>query len=421
MQDALLHPNWPGAFVMDDAELENVMQVVKSRSPFRFYGEHMLHFADQLEAAYRERLGRRYALAVSSCTAALSVAMNTFEIGPGDEVLLPAFMYVACVGAVVRAGAIPRFVEVDQTFGMDPDDLERKIGPQTRMVMMVHMAGTCGRLDQLLAIARKHNLIVLEDVAQSNGASYKGRPLGSFGDMAVFSFQLNKNATSGEGGMVVCDDERLYHRAYAAHDHGYPRAESGRHHMDAENPALPAPMWGQGSRMSELCAAMMVAQEQKLDTITSRMRYFNHRFYEGLEGLAGAQSRHVVDPEGDSGNTVIMTWPTADICRKMVEATREAGVRDTYFGGSNNILNQWGIHIYYGNLSLVQKRGINRTGRPWTDPLNQFAADYSYARGALPQSDDLFDRSSTLLLTPAMTDELCDRVIDIFRQCALRL
>jgi 8-amino-3,8-dideoxy-alpha-D-manno-octulosonate transaminase len=421
VSDGILQPNWPGAFMMDDAEVENVLKVARARSPFRYYGEDMQYFALQLEEAFMKRLDRKYALAVNSGTGALSVAVNALGIGPGDEVLIPGFLYVACIGAIIRAGAIPRLVEVDESLCMDPDDLERKITPHSKAVMIIQMAGTTGRLDELLAVARKHNLLVLEDVAQAAGASYRGKPLGSFGDISIFSFQLNKNITCGEGGLVTCDDYVLSQRAYAAHDHGYPRDKNGKVYSYIEHEEAMQTFWGEGRRMSELCAAMMVAQEQKLDGIVGRMRRASQRLYDGLQEVAGAQIRARVDPSGDSGNNVILIWPTAEICREMVEATRAEGVRDRYFGGGNNILNQWHVHVYYGNRNLVERRPINHTGRPWSDPFNAFAQDYSYDRGTLPRTDALFDRSSSLGVSPAMDDALCDRIIEIFHQSARRL
>ncbi len=416
MTEPLLPYDWPGTYFIGEEEIEAVNKVLLARSPFRYYGHDVQGFTDCIEGAYRRRLGRRFALAVNSGSAALSVAMSAFGVGPGDEVLVPGYLWVSCIAAVVRAGAIPRLVDIDDTFCMDPDDLARKIGPHSRAVMIVHMNGATGHLDRLLEVARAHHLLVLEDVAQANGGSFRGSPLGSFGDAAIFSFQLNKNITSGEGGMFVCDDEAMSRRAWAAHDQGYSRDATG--HLIFEDEAMQ--LWGQGSRMSELTAAMAVAQEEKLDTIVGNMRRLNRRLYAGLDGMGGAQARRRVDPDGDSGPVVILIWPDEATCQKMVEATRAAGAC-TPGGGGNARLIHWGLHLYYNNLSLVYKRGVNAAGRPWTDPLNAFAADYTYGKGTLPRADDLFARSSILAVPPVMTDETCDRIIGVFRRCAADL
>jgi 8-amino-3,8-dideoxy-alpha-D-manno-octulosonate transaminase len=235
--------------------------------------------------------------------------------------------------------------------------------------------------------------------------------------MAIFSFQLNKNMTTGEGGMVACDDEDLFRRAWAYHDLGYPRDEQGR--LVNDNPATQ--LWGYGSRMSELTAAMAVAQERKLDTIVGNMRRLNRRLYRGLAGIAGACPRRLVDPDGDSGAFVLLLWPDADTCKLMVDATREAGVRTGPYGLNNYPLTSEGLHLYYNNLSLVNKRGVNSAGRPWTDPINAFAADYTYDKGTLPVADDLFGRTSLLSVPPNMTEEACDQIIAVFQQCAVDL
>ncbi|GAB4411968.1 MAG: DegT/DnrJ/EryC1/StrS family aminotransferase [Anaerolineae bacterium] len=418
MSEPLLPYEWPGSYFIGEEEIDAVQQVLLARSPFRFYGHDLQRFAEQVEGAYRDRLGRRYALAVNSGTAALSVAMSALDIGPGDEVLIPGYLWVSCIAAVVRAGAIPRLVEIDESFCMDPADLERKIGPHSKAVLIVHMSGACGDLDRLLHVSRAHNLLVLEDVAQANGASFQGRPLGSFGDMAIFSFQLNKNMTSGEGGMVVCDDENLFQRAWACHDLGYPRDADGR--LIFDNPDVQ--LWGQGSRMSELTAAMATVQVRKLDTIVSAMRRLSRRLYAGLAGIGGARPRQLVDPNGDSGAFVLLIWPDAETCRRMVAATQEAGVR-TGPKGINNVVvgDSWGLHLYYNNVSLVHRRGVNASGYPWTHPANTFAASYGYGKGALPHADDLFVRTSLLEVPPILSEDTCDRIIAIFRQCAADL
>ncbi len=417
MSEPLLPYEWPGSYFIGEEEIEAVNKVLLARSPFRFYGHDLQRCAEQIEAAYRKRLGRQYALAVNSGTAALSVAMSALDIGPGDEVLLPGYLWVSCIAAVVRTGAIPRLVDIDETFCMDPNDLERKIGARTRAVLIVHMRGATGELGRLLEICRDRHVRVLEDVAQANGGSFQSRPLGSFGDMAIFSFQLNKNMTTGEGGMVVCDDEALYRRAWAYHDLGYPRNEQGRLVNDDPD----AQLWGYGSRMSELTAAMAVAQERKLDAIVGKMRRLNQMLYRGLAGIAGGRPRRLVDPDGDSGAFVLLIWPNAEVCNQMVGATRAAGVRTGPYGQNNYPMAYEGLHLYYDNLSLLNRRGVTSAGRPWTDPANAFAADYTYSKGTLPVADDLFERTSVLSVPPSMTEETCGQIIAIFRQCAADL
>jgi 8-amino-3,8-dideoxy-alpha-D-manno-octulosonate transaminase len=178
-------------------------------------------------------------------------------------------------------------VDVDDTFCMDPADLEKKITAHSHAVLLVHMSGAPGAVDKIAAMCRAHRLPLIEDCAQANGSSFRGKPAGSFGDMAIFSFQLNKNITAGEGGLLVCDDEALYRRAWACHDVGYPRTAEGR--LDPTNPSLQ--LWRQGSRCSELLAAVVYTQLKKLDTITGAMRKAKYALRRKLEGLPGLTFR----------------------------------------------------------------------------------------------------------------------------------
>lgn len=410
----LLPYGWPGAAVMGEEERAAVLAVVEARSPFRYYGLDPQGQADRLEAAYAERLGRRHALAVASCTAALTAAMTALEVGPGDEVLIPGFLWVSCIAAVVRAGAIPVLVEVDAGLTMDPEDLAAKVTSRSRVVLVVHMCGAPAEMDGIMAVAREHGLAVVEDMAQANGATFGGRPVGAFGDVAAISFQLNKIVTAGEGGLLATDDDRLLDRAFAAHDLGYPRAD-GRLVLDDPDCQL----WGQGARMGELCAAMLVAQERKLDAICADMRRAAGRLYAALEGLPGARIRLRHNERGDTGAFVLVTWDTPERCAAMVEGTRRRGVRAPD-GGGNLGLRDFGVHLYHRNAALVHRRPLDPSGHPWSAPLNAFAAGHRYDRGTLPRSDDLFERTQLLALAPGIGDDTCDRIASAFDVTANR-
>ena len=413
----LLPYEWPGSYLYGEEEVAAVSAVLRARSPFRFYGHDLQHYADRLEAAYCHRLGRKHCLAVNSGTAALSIAMTMLDVGPGDEVLVPGYLWVSCLAAVIRAGAIPRLVDVDGTFTLDPLDLERKLGERTKAILVVHMSGATGHLDRIVASARERGVALIEDVAQANGASFRGQPLGSFGDVAIFSFQYNKAITAGEGGLVACDDDALYRRAFAAHDLGYPRNDDGR--LDTDDAT--AQVWGQGSRMSEVSAAVLCAQEAKLDALVERMRALQRRIAAGLGAIPAASLRATADPDGGNGSFVIVTWPHEAACRAIVGATRRAGVRPGPLGLNNVTFAEWGLHLYYNNVSLVAKRGTNSRGYPWTDPANAFASAYAYGKGSLPRADDLFARSHLLAVPPSLSEAEADAIVEVFEVEARRL
>jgi len=414
--ETLLPNEWPGSYFIGEEETEAVTRVLAARSPFRFYGHDLQRYADRVEDIFRERLGRKHAVLVNSGTAALSVTMAAADVGPGDEVLLPGYLWLACLGAIVRAGGVPRLVDIDDTFTMDPDDLERKINARTKAVLLVHMSGACGDIERIREICTRKGLLLIEDVAQANGASFRGKPLGSFGDLSMFSFQYNKNITSGEGGLVTADDDALFQRAWAYHDLGYGRNEEGR--LDLEGPVK---SWGLGARMSEVGAAVLFGQVQKLDRIVGAMKARNRQLYAGLGQIPGVKTRRLVDPAGDSGPFVIVTFPSSEIASQMVKRTRAAGVRPGPWGFGNIRLSHFYLHIYHHNVSLVEKRGTNSSGHPWSDPRNAFAQDIDYREGALPVLDDLAPRSVLIPVAPVLTEETCNRIIEIYSETAAEL
>jgi|LNAP01.1.fsa_nt_gb 8-amino-3,8-dideoxy-alpha-D-manno-octulosonate transaminase len=402
----------PGAYYIDEEEKRLVNQVIDARSPFRFYGLDAQGMVDRLEAEWCSTFGHTHALGVNSGSAALHIALAAFGVGPGDEVLVPGYMWVACISAIVRTGAIPRLVDIDGSFCMDPADLERKIGPRSKAVLIVNMSGVMGRNDRIAAICRKHKLRLLEDCAQAIGATLKGRPAGSFGDIGIYSFQLNKNMTSGEGGLIVTEDEDLYKRCTALHDLGYARNDEGR--LDPSDERYQ--YWGTGSRMSELAGAMALAQMRKVRTITGRMREAKWKIREAIKDIPGISLREVDDPAGDTGPVLITIYPTADACQRFVDAIRAEGVRGPEGSLTCITMREWGMHWYFNIPSLVKKRSNAHDGFPWSHPSNTFAAGYSYERGALPVCDDLSNRAALLTVSSVLTDKDIEDIIAAFRK-----
>lgn len=405
---------FPGAGWIDERELELVTSVVKAKSPFRFYGPDSQHMVHRFESQWREQFGHTHALAVSSGTAALSIAIAALDIGPGQEVLVPGYLWVSCVSAVVRAGAIPRLVDIDDTFCMDPEDLARKIGERSAAVLFVHMSGAPGRIDAVAAICRDRGLFLIEDCAQAAGASAHGTAVGRFGDLGIFSFQLNKNMTSGEGGMIVSRTPELYRRTVALHDLGYPRTTAGR--LDTESPDMQ--LWGMGARMPELTAAMALAQLEKLPAITQAMRQAKWAIRQAMEGTPGLTFRHVSDPAGDSGPFLLMLLPDGDIARRWVDALKAEGIHGPEGSLACITLQDWGMHWHFNIPSLVHKRSNSRDGMPWSHPANAFAQAYRYDRGVLPRCEDYMHRGALLTIGSTLTDQDVDDIIAAMRKVA---
>jgi 8-amino-3,8-dideoxy-alpha-D-manno-octulosonate transaminase len=303
-----LRSTYYGPESYDDQELAELRDVLGKRQPFRWYGPgkqppmKVLTFEKELAA----RMHVKYALAVTSGTAGLTTALAALGVGPGGEVILPAWSWYACFNSIVMNGALPVFAESDTSFNLDPADLESKITPQTKAIMVVHTLGNPADMDAILAIARRHRVKVLEDCAQSLGGSYHGQPLGSIGDIGIYSFQIAKTISSGEGGAVVTNDPLLFERATRYHDLGLLRPP---HQALLGHAELPG-MIGNQYRMSEFTGAVLLAQLRKLDTILAALRGHARRVYEAIADLSDLELRHRADPAGDTGSTLWLGFPS---------------------------------------------------------------------------------------------------------------
>jgi 8-amino-3,8-dideoxy-alpha-D-manno-octulosonate transaminase len=262
-------PMFPGGLEIGEEEKREVLEVLDNKYLFRYYGpQESPSKVKALEEAYARYTGSRHCLALNSCTSALITGLVAAGVGPGDEVIVPSYTFFATCAAVVAARAIPIVAEVDKSLTMDPADFEKKISPRTKAVIPVHMRGVPAKIEKIVEIARRRKLVVIEDVAQANGGTYHGKPLGSFGDIGCFSLQFHKIITSGEGGILVTNSDLLYTRAQAYHD----VAACWRKDRFAPPEFEGEIFFGVNFRMSELTGAVALAQFRKLDLILSRMR-----------------------------------------------------------------------------------------------------------------------------------------------------
>jgi 8-amino-3,8-dideoxy-alpha-D-manno-octulosonate transaminase len=385
---------FPGGNWYDGHEAAAVERVVRAGRPFRYYGPTPPKEVDRLEQEFARFVGVRHALGVNSGTQALAVAMSALGVGPGAEVIVPAYMWVSIVASVVRLGAIPVIAEVDDSFTLDPADLPRRITKRTRLIVAVHMSGAPADMAAILAAARPRGIPVLEDCAQANGASFRGRRVGSMGDMGIFSLQLNKNMTTGEGGMVVTRSTRLFRRAFAIHDLGYPRV-NGRLVQSPEYS-----LWGFGARMSELAGAVGRVQLRKLPRIVCAMRDAKRRIRDGLADVPGLAFRRLNDEAGDTGAFLIMLLPDKARAKRFAAAMDAEGISS---GLSPTVtVADFGMHVYSNIPSLVNKTSNSPDGFPWTLAANR-GSDHDYRRGSLPRSDALFERSVIMPVPSVMT------------------
>jgi dTDP-4-amino-4,6-dideoxygalactose transaminase len=402
---------FPGVHHMDEQEVAAAMEVLRDRSPFRYYGVKLRSEVEQFEQEFAAHLDVPYAVAVSSGTGALHTALSALGVGPGQEVIVPAYMWVAVVSAVVNLGAIPVLADINDTFGIDPEDLARRITPRTQGIIVVHMSGAQADVAAIAEIAKDRGLFLLEDCAQANGASVGEKKVGTFGNMGIFSFQMNKNMTAGEGGCVVTRDKRLYRRAVAAHDLGYARDEHGR--LIFDDPDLS--IWGRGYRLDELRGAVLRVQLKKMSRIVESMRNSKYRIRKALENLPGVTLRRIVDPTGDTGAFLITTYEEPGKAKSVNQALRAEGIT-TYPQGLSNIrMTDWGLHLYYNIVSLVSRRSVDDRGFPWSLTENS-GSEMRYQKGTCPQADDLFERSIIMSIPSCLSPKDEDDIVHAFRK-----
>ncbi|MCW5979906.1 MAG: DegT/DnrJ/EryC1/StrS family aminotransferase [Bryobacteraceae bacterium] len=393
-----------GPLFYDEKERAQLTEVLDMGLPFRWYGPPDAKQAPMkvatFEKEFAERMQTRFALAVTSGTAALMCAVNAIGIGPGDEVIMPAWTWHSTCTAVIMAGGLPVFAEIDESFNLDPADFERKITPQTRLVMAVHLQGVPAEMDPILEIARKHKIKVLEDCAQTVGGSYKGKPLGSLGDIGIYSHQVNKTISSGEGGSVVTNDPVLFERACRFHDSGSMRPL----HQDRIGQASVEPFAGVNFRMNEFTGGVMLAQIRKLDQVIKSSRAHTERIYAGIRDLPGIKFRKRPDPAGETGDSVYLEFDSKERRERFLEAMKAENVPGRPPGGS----------VILPIQSYVEKKVTAQKDWPtWTVGRGK---TIKYGAGSCPRTIDILNRFGGVSVDPKFTKRDDEDVIAAIRK-----
>lgn len=327
-----------------------------------------------LEREVEKRMETRHCLAVNSGTSALLTAFAALGLGPGDEVLVPGYTFIATIAAVVHRGAIPVLVEIDDSLTLDPEDVVRQITRSTKVIVAVHMLGAPCAMDELRAIADDHGLVLVEDVAQACGGRYHTRSLGTIGDAGAFSLNLFKIITAGDGGWVTCNDDKVYERAFAFHDHGFKPFRQGV--VDAES------LFGLNLRMHELTGAVALGQLRKLDDILTTLRCQKAAFADAIGDLPCVARRRLNDAEGECCSLLVLTFKSAEVAAAVAARLRTPTLVDS------------GRH-YYGNMS--QLFGHRRpTGTECPFACAAHPTTRRYEPRMLPRTDDLLARSIAL-------------------------
>ena len=379
-----------GASVIGDEEKELVNRVLDARSLNRYYGPACQGMVEQFESEAARRLGAKHALAVQSGTSALLAALRALSVQAGDEVLVPASTFIATATAVMQVGATPVFVEIDESGNIDPGDIESRITPKTKAIIVVPILGVACEVDEILKLSRRHGLLVVEDCAQSFGCTYRGRAMGTFGDIGCFSLQFCKIITAGEGGLVVTSDVRLYEKMIQLHDQGQVRAD----HLSSLGGGMQLPEGlGENYRLDELRGAVALAQVRKLDAILSRLRTNFQRICDALKP-GPYRLRQSPDPSGD-------------VCCDLL----------IYHEGSPEQVDEW--------LRLLRDQGLPADRRyegrtvyqyPFFESLRHPDGTLRYPAGLCPRTEHLLAVSSCIPIAVELSSEDCAAVADAFNR-----
>lgn len=355
----------PGAYWFGKEEMEAAMEVMQSGYLFRYGNENDPKFLKKvytLEKEFAKYSGSKYALATSSGTSSLVISAVASGLKPGDEIIVPAYTFVATYSSVIFVGLIPVLAEIDESLSLDPDDIEHRITRRTRAIMPVHMLGNSCDMDRIMAIAKKHKLLVLEDCCQAAGASYKGKKVGTIGNIGAFSLNFFKTINSGDGGFVITSDKDLYEKAFGMHDQGHNANRTGVE-IGSRN------LLGLNFRMNELTAAVALAQLKKLDKIVATLHEKRRLFKTLISKAQGFKFRILNDPEGDCGTLCTVIFDTKE------KAAKVSGIL-----GSKTV-DQSGWHVY-ANMEHVLAH-LKNIGQPHT-------------KGSYPMTDDILSRAMNI-------------------------
>ena len=382
----------------NEVEKRELLEVLESRRPFRWWKSDSKSL--QFEKAYAAHIGVKHCLGVTSGTTALSAALAALEVGPGDEVILPAWTWYADYDTIVLAGALPVFAEVDTSLNIDPEDIEHRITPRTKAIIAVSLQGCPADMDPIMSVARKHNVRVLEDFSQCVGGRYRGKYLGSIGDIGISSFQQSKTITAGEGGAIVTDDPELFERAIRFHDCGSIRSPYSQELDGGKMEGFAASNF----RMNEFTGAILKAQEQDLETICGALRKNARKVREGIADLPGLKMRRTPDLEGDLGVTIFLDLGTRERRDHFLRALRAEGISASPPGGSvilpidGRIEKKLTVHPAWPSFNTPEGKAIR------------------YGKECCPRTIDIKGREGGVIMDPNFTDDDLNDIIVAIRK-----
>ena len=377
-------------------EIEAVARAINTRDFFKINGSgcEVLNFENE----WKSYMGTDYSLLMSSGFGAIVSALIGLGIGPGDEVIVPAYTYIATALAVTSVGAIPVIADIDETLTIDPAEVEKKISKNTKAIIPVHIQGFPCELDALKSIADKHGIAIVEDACQSIGGKYKGRFLGTIGDAGAYSFNYYKVITAGEGGALVTKNRQIYERALIYHD------SSAVAFFGTQLDGISEPLFGGTEfRISDITGAIIREQLKKLPAIIDDLHKNKFTLIDMLVKPEKVAPSH--DSEGDCATTLALRFDSADECNAFSEKCAENGL-------SIVIPINTGKHIYTNWTQIMEKRGALH---PAMDPFKMEAnqgLQMDYSMDMCPNTLDLLARTAYIAIDPDWTADALEKVAD---------
>lgn len=387
-------------FRMGEPEVEAVRKVLMSHQLFRIGGE--LQEVNNFERELREKMGVNHCLCLASGTGALIASLAALGVGPGDEVIVPGYTFIATAIAALAVGAIPVVAEINETMTLDMDDVERKITPNTKCVIPVHIQGFPCDMERLMQLKEKYGFYVVEDACQADGGSFRGRRLGTIGDCGAYSFNYFKIISAGEGGAMVTNDIDLYQRAIIYHD-------CGSAFWTYETP-ITAPLYtGTNMRVSEVTGAILRVQLTRLDGILADLRRVKRAIIDAVADLPMLRVNPSNDLDGDCGVCLPFIFDdvaTAEKFEKLIGGTRPINT---------------GKHVYREWTPILEKRGAHISAmNPYENPANA-GLRLDTTEDSCPRTLDILSRTVYQMLNCDWTDAELAEVIEKIRQAAKAL
>ena len=384
---------------------KQITELVKSDR--NLHGPHLFRYynprpskVEAAESALADLIDVRHCLAVNSCTSALVCAYRALGIGAGDEVIVPAYTFIASAATVVACNAVPVIVEVDDSLCLDPAAAEKAISKRTKAIVPVHMRGAPAQMDAILDLGRRKGIPIVEDVAQAGGGSFQGKRLGSLGSLGCFSFDYYKVHASGEGGFVTTNDEWLYTRAQSWHD----TAACWRPDRFSRERKPGELFCGENYRMSELQGAVALPQIRKTDEMLAGYRHAFNRIKDAIDPVPGLTFRRVSDPAGDTCICLILFLKDGETTRKAMLAMQAQGVPAG--GIYDQKVRDWHIFAYWEHI--LDKKPVAADGLPWSAiPEGE---QPRATRDMCPKTLDLLSRAIMIDINWHYSDEDCDRI-----------